>query len=85
MMPDPVHCIDCVRFDLRGHADMARLGYGRCALQPRAGHFDSATYPRHCTSFEPAQAEIAALRRQWLTTEHEKFFKSITGASHDRS
>jgi hypothetical protein len=77
MTPTIVQCIDCARFDLRQYPGMARAGYGRCALETRPAHFDSATFERHCPEFEAAPPELAALRRKWLAAEHEKLTRNI--------
>lgn len=77
MTPTPVQCIDCARFSLRGHAGMASQGYGQCALAAGAGHFESATFLRHCAGFEPVRQDVAERRRAWLDERREKFDQSI--------
>ena len=77
MTPSPVQCIDCTRFSLRGHAGMASQGYGQCALASGAGHFESATFERHCPDFDAVAADVAERRRQWLDERRERFNQSI--------
>jgi len=81
MTPDPVQCIDCIRFSLRGHAGMASQGYGQCALATSAAHFESATFWRHCADFEAAAAEVSAQRREWLSGRQQAFYDSIDRSS----
>ena len=77
MTPTPVQCIDCTRFSLRGHAGMASQGYGQCALATGAGHFESATFRRHCPDFEAARIDVSEARRAWLDERRERFNQSI--------
>lgn len=77
MTPSPVQCIDCTRFSLRGHKGMAAQGYGQCALNTSAGHFESATFKRHCSDFDPVAGDVAERRRAWLEDRREQFNQSI--------
>jgi hypothetical protein len=77
MTPTPVQCIDCTRFSLRGHKGMASQGYGQCALVTPGAHFESATFLRHCASFERAGIDVSEARRAWLDGRREQFNQSI--------
>lgn len=77
MTPTHVQCIDCQHFSLRGHAGMASQGYGRCALASGAGHFESATFERHCPDFDRVGIEISEARRAWLEDRRAQFNQSI--------
>lgn len=77
MTPTSVQCIDCTRFSLRGHAGMASQGYGQCALVAGAGHFESATFQRHCSDFDRMAADVAERRRQWLNDKQQAFQAAI--------
>lgn len=77
MTPTHVQCIDCQHFSLRGHAGMASQGYGQCALTTGVGHFESATFRRHCADFEAVRIEISERRRAWLDDKRNQFNRSI--------
>ena len=81
----PVQRIDCTRFSLRGHKGMASQGYGQCALVTGTGHFESATFERHCAHFNAASPDVMRQRRDWLQGARDKFHRSIDEAQHDFS
>lgn len=61
-----VQCVECHRFTLRDHAQMAKLGFGRCNLDS-VGRFVSPEFDRQCERFEQADKGTVALRRDWLS------------------
>jgi hypothetical protein len=75
----PVQCIDCQHFDMRRYTDMARVGYGTCALDHRTGRFQSAVFDRTCAGFVAVKPDVAQRRRQWLADQQAKFHKLILG------
>lgn len=74
-----VQCIRCQHFSLRDDKAMAKLGYGHCEFQPRRSHFDNATFPRHCSQFEPADVDTANARQSWLDREQKRFMREVIG------
>lgn len=60
-----MQCIDCGRFSLRtGDIDLARAGFGACALERDAGRYTAARYERQCESF--ARGANGERGRAWL-------------------
>jgi len=74
-----VQCIDCQHFSLRDAGQMAKRGYGHCALEPRRSAFESALFPRNCTKYEEADADARDKRRSWMDWEQKRFMQEITG------
>ncbi len=64
-MSDLVRCIECSRYSLRTAPEMARLGFGRCDLDPKF-KFRSAVRPLVCEKHRPAESDAVAARREWL-------------------
>lgn len=85
MKSAPVQCVDCIHFNLRKNGELARLGYGTCGLDGRAGRFESATFERHCEGFSAAPADVAQARRKWLADEDQKFTDALKRVMHDQS
>lgn len=65
-MTEPVQCLTCSRFDLRGApAGLARSGFGRCAKQSKS-EFVSIVYHRACGWHAPAEPAVVSKRRAWV-------------------
>jgi hypothetical protein len=63
-----VKCIDCARLSLRtGNADLARQGFGRCALEGVPARYVAAQFERQCDEFE--RGANGAARRAWLVAQ----------------
>lgn len=78
-----VQCIRCERFSLREAGAMAKQGYGHCALEPNRATFQSATFVRHCDTFERLDSDVADKRIAWLAWEKKRFMKEVL--SHDET
>lgn len=70
-----VRCVDCGHFRLKDAKDMAKFGFGLCALKKNGHEFMSATYPRECKQWVIAadDAPLAArhgLKRGGLTVSN---------------
>ncbi|WP_237173023.1 hypothetical protein [Paracandidimonas lactea] len=78
-----VQCIACRHFNLRGAGQMARQGFGHCALRGSAAVFQSATFERLCPRFEAVDADTVAKRTTWLNWERRRFFEEIL--KHDQT
>jgi hypothetical protein len=57
-------CIECSRLDLQSNRALAKLGFGRCPLDPTST-FVSVTFNRVCKKLQPAPADIVAARVTW--------------------
>ena len=62
----PVRCVDCDHFRLKDAKDMAKFGFGLCALKKNGHEFMSATYPRECKQWVIAADDVLAGRKAWL-------------------
>lgn len=66
-MTAAVQCVACERFTLRESPNYAELGLGRCSgMTDRSGSFVSPSYRRRCPDHQPAHADKAAARIEWL-------------------
>lgn len=59
-----IACIECKKFALRGDAEMAVIGAGRCADKKEGYRF--ARYRHECKTFDAEDAEKVAARADWL-------------------
>ncbi len=60
-----VECVACDNFSLREAGNMAKHGFGNC----KSGEpwvFQSATKPKDCAHFTPAEKGRADERRAWI-------------------
>lgn len=67
-----VQCIACASFDLRSAGSMAALGMGRCKLDrsdEKKARFQSARWPRECSTYKPASAATVEERVRWFSTK----------------
>lgn len=71
-----VRCVDCKKWDLRGAADMAHHGFGRCP-DKMAAQTTSGVWPRVCTGFVPASPEAVETRLNWIDAQHVRLAKRL--------
>ncbi len=72
-----VQCIACSKFSMRNAGKMAELGYGHCELERSAATFESATFERHCHTYDPADQDVVQKRNDWLDGKKQQFFKEV--------
>ena len=71
-------CLTCTHWQPRRAGDMAKHGYGLCAIGP-AGHYLA---PQHaCAKQSTAAESVTQARTQWLHKLDAKATKRPTGAS----
>lgn len=56
---------------------MAKQGFGHCAFEPSKAVFQSATFERHCQTFEQADHDQVEKRQAWLDGEKQRFLKEV--------
>jgi len=64
-----VKCIECTRFNLRTAGQMAKHGFGHCDLKRTKSMFVSSTWERECDKYDPAKADVAQKRHDWLSAQ----------------
>lgn len=66
-----VRCIDCAHYRLKDAREMAKFGFGLCAMNPSTSSFPSSVYPRQCAQFRLADEKTLGARRAWLEKRGE--------------
>lgn len=61
-----VQCINCAHYRMKDAGPMGRLGFGLCAKSTSTSTFESSSYPRQCSQFGQAAADVRAARADWL-------------------
>ena len=58
-------CVDCERFSLKDRPEMARTGFGTCAMRSRFIVY-AALRDHDCGQYSEAPHDIRDARRKWL-------------------
>lgn len=72
-----VQCIACQHFSMRDAGQMARQGFGHCALEPSKATFQSSSFKRQCHEFQAEDPAAVEKRQAWLDWEQKRFSKEV--------
>lgn len=60
-----ITCLTCSNLNLQQHRDHAKVGFGKCVLEPSAGVFESIFRPHECAKYLKAPQEVIDARQAW--------------------